>query len=300
MKPSVELAKTRDFSETISDTFTFVKQNIKPLLKSFFVFNGFFLLAGTLSAVFFQIKIVNLANGGMTPGTVVNPDYGSSFFERFGVEYFLTIGLYLLTLTMLKITTYSYVAIYKEKGNQAPTLEEIWGFIKYYFWRILGASFVSNILLVIGFVFCIIPGIYLAPIFALIFPIIVFENASFGYAFNRCFTLIKENWWLTFGVLIVTWIIVYVCIMAITLPASIFNVIGIMLHPQKGPVLSVTASVLTVILQHLCMVFLIIPIITICLCYFNLTESKEGTNLLERISKLGEIKPENDLPAEEY
>ncbi|AYL97424.1 hypothetical protein [Mucilaginibacter celer] len=300
MKPPVELAKTRDFSETISDTFTFVKQNIKPLFKAFFVFSGFFLVAGTISAVFFQMKMVNLANGVMAPGPVANLDYGSSFFERFGIEYFITILLYMITLTVLKVTTFSYVAIYKEKGNLPPTTEEVWGYIKYYFWRILGASFVSNILLVIGFVFCFIPGVYLAPIFALIFPIIVFENASFGYAFNRCFTLIKDNWWLTFGILLVTWIIIYACITAITLPAALFNVIGMVMHPQKGTNLSMTASVLTVVLQHLCLVFLIIPIVTISLCYFNLTESKEGTNLLERISKLGEIKPENDLPAEEY
>ncbi|MFC0515879.1 hypothetical protein ACFFGT_16775 [Mucilaginibacter angelicae] len=300
MKPQIELAKSRDFSETISDTFTFVKQNIKPLFKAFFTFSGFFILAGTISAVFFQIKVTNIANGSM-PGPIASRlEYGPSIFETFGVEYFLTIIFYLLTITVLKVTTFSYVALYKEKGNQAPSTEELWGYIKYYFWRILGASFVSNLLLGFGFLFCLIPGIYLAPIFALIFPIIVFENASFGYAFNRCFTLIKENWWLTFGILVVTWIIIYVCIMAITLPATMINVIGLILHPQKGAGLSVTASVITVILQHLSMVFLTIPIITICLCYFNLTETKEGTNLLERINKLGEIKPDHDLPAEEY
>lgn len=300
MKLPIEFAKSRDFSETISDTFTFVKQNIKPLFKSFFVFGGFFLLAGTISAAFFQAKIVNLANGAMVSSPTANLDYGSSFIERFGVEYVLTILFYLLTISILKVTTFSYIALYKEKGNQVPTTEEIWGYIKYYFWRILWASFVSNLLVVIGFVFCIIPGIYLMPIFALIFPIIVFENTSFGYAFNRCFTLIKENWWLTFGILVVTWIIIYACITAITLPASLVNVISMLLHPQKGVSLSVTASIITTVLQHLCMVFLMIPTITISMCYFNLTETKEGTNLLERISKLGEIKPENDLPAEEY
>jgi hypothetical protein len=53
--------------------------------------------------------------------------------------------------------------------------------------------------------------VYLSPILALILPIMVMENTSFGYAFNRSFVLIKENWWANIWRHVVTWIIFSVC-----------------------------------------------------------------------------------------
>ncbi|MGF7041474.1 hypothetical protein [Mucilaginibacter lappiensis] len=300
MQPKVELARIRDFGEIINDTFLFVKQNFKPLLKYFFIFCGFFVIGGVISASLLQLKMTN-AMTNLSSGTYNSMEYKPSVWSFFGIEYFFTIIFALFSFVTIQVTVLSYIALYKEKEKQVPTTEEMWGYIKYYYLRVLGSTILLNFLLGFAFLFCLVPGFYLAPIFALVFPIMVMENSSFGYAFSRCFFLIKENWWVTFGTLIVIWIIFYVCMMVITIPASMINVVSLLLHPQKGfSSLSVPAAIITAVLQHLCQIFTILPITTLCLCYFNLTESKDGTSLLDRIDKLGTTNPDSDLPVEEY
>ncbi|MDN3551836.1 hypothetical protein [Mucilaginibacter aquaedulcis] len=294
MQPKVELARIRDFGEIINDTFLFVRQNFKPLLKYFFIFCGIFIAGSIISASLMQLKMVG-AMSSISSGTY-NREYRPSIFNFFGIEYAFTIIFALLSFVTMQVTILSYIALYKAKDKQIPTSEEMWGYIKYYFLRVLGSSILLNILIVFALLFCIIPGLYLAPIFALIFPIMVMENTSFGYAFNRSFYLIKENWWVTFGSLIVIWIIFYVCMMVITIPATIINTMSLVLHYS----FSKPAAVATAVLQHACQIFTVLPITTLCLCYFNLTESKDGTSLLDKINKMSTTNPDTDLPPEQY
>lgn len=77
--------------------------------------------------------------------------------------------------------------------------------------------------------------------------------------------------------------------------------ISLLAVPQKGGgALSVPAAVIGAALQQLCQVFAILPVTALALCYYNLTESKDGTSLMDKINKLGTITPDTDLPAEEY
>ncbi|MEN0055248.1 MAG: hypothetical protein AAGC65_16355 [Mucilaginibacter sp.] len=294
MQQKVELARIRDFGEIISDTFSFIKQNFKPLIKYFFTFCGIFILGGVISASLLQLKMVGTMSS-ISSGTY-NRQYRPSIFNFLGIEYVFTIVFALLGFTTMLVTILSYIALYKAKNSQIPTTEEMWGYIKYYFLRVLGTSILLNLLIGVALLFCVIPGLYLAPIFALVLPIMVMENASFNYSFNRSFLLIKENWWVTFGSLVVIWIIFYACMMVITIPATIINSMSLILHWS----FSKPAAVITAILQHLCQIFTILPITTLCLCYFNLSESKDGTSLLDKINKMGTTNPDTNLPAEEY
>lgn len=296
MEPKIELAKLRDFGEIISDTFQFIRQNFKELLKNFFIFCGFFLIA--LSAVSFlqQYKIMHVFNEASAGG----PQTFGSTMSDFWVSYVATMIFSVLTMCAISVTVLSYMALYKQKGNVAPTTDEVWGYFKYYFLRILGGTLVIGLLIGAGFALCLIPGIYLFPILGLIFPIMVMENTRFGYAFNRSFQLIKENWWVTAGAVLVIWIIVYIMIIVITIPASAVNMASIWLRPQKIPQLSTETILFSVILQTFAQVLLIIPTIGISLCYFNLAEHKEGTSLLDRINKFGTPGEQTNLPTEEY
>jgi hypothetical protein len=296
MEPNIELAKPRDFGEIISDTFLFIRQNFKGLLKSFFIFCGFFLIA--LAAVSFlqQYKIMHVFNEASAGG----PQTFSSTMSDFWVSYAATMVISISTMCAITVTILSFMALYKQKGNVAPTTDEVWGYFKYYYLRVLGGTLVIGLLIGAGFALCLIPGIYLFPILGLVFPIMIMENGSFGYAFNRSFQLIKENWWATAGAVLVIWIITYVMMIAITIPASAVNTASIWLRPQKIPQLSMGGILMAVILQAFAQVLLIIPTIGISLCYYNLVEHKEGTSLLDRINKFGTPGQQTNLPTEEY
>jgi len=206
----------------------------------------------------------------------------------------------MLNYIAMPVTIFSFIALYREKGGVAPTTQEVWGYFKYFFFRILGSGIVLGILVVVGCLFCIIPGIYLSTVFALVFPIIIFENASFGYAFNKCFKLIKDKWWETFGALFVMDIIVVTAVAIVTVPTTIANFGSLILHPKNSVHLSITLAIITAVLQSLCHVLYAIPFVTIALCYFNLSEKTENTGLMSRIAKLGETTPDDKLPTEEY
>lgn len=156
------------------------------------------------------------------------------------------------------------------------------------------------LLLIVAALFCLVPAFYLYPIFALIFPIMIFENSSFSYAFNKSFKLIKDNWWQTFGILFVIGIIVYFAMMLILIPMAVMNFGSLLLHPHNGVHLSVTITVITAVLQSVCHIFYIVPFVTVSVCYFNLSEKIESTGLMGRINQLGNNKADDNLPAEEY
>lgn len=291
MTETVEFKKRRDFGQVINDTFTFIRQNIKPLIKTYFTFCGLFVLASMATLLLQQFKMVNVINtvGGMGHTRGIG---------LYGIEYFLSLIFSFASYSSMTVAVLSYIAIYVQKGNQTPTLDEVWGFFKYYFFRVFGSSFLLMLLLIIGFMFCLVPGFYLFPFIAMMFPIMVIENSSLSYSFSRSFSLIKENFWVTFGTLIIVWIIVYACTTLIVLPTSLFNMLA--MFSSKNLQMSLTITLITTVLQSLCQVFTIVPIITISLMYFNLVEEKESVGLMERISNFGNTEKPIDTRPEEY
>ncbi|WP_426669119.1 hypothetical protein ACPPVU_23205 [Mucilaginibacter sp. McL0603] len=295
---NVELAKPRDFGEIINDTFIFVRQNFKPLLKYFFIFCGFFLLATTATSILNQINMIRRVNNFNPNSFDADNRFGP--FLVFTPTYFLAMFFVILEYVSISVVVLSFMALYKVKQNQVPDTEEMWGYFKFYFLKALGSSFVIGLLVIVGSIFCLIPGIYLYPVMSLVLPIMIIENTSFGYAFNHSFRLIKDNWWSTFGVLVVVIIILSVASMIVTIPSAIIGAGSIFLHFTKGTTISVTAVIITTILQQFIHVLNILIIVATCLCYFNLTESKEGTSMLERINKFGTANPESDVTPEQY
>jgi hypothetical protein len=301
MPPKIELAKTRDFGEIISDTFVFIKENLKPLLQNFFTLCGIFIIAGAITAVIQQSKMVGMVNNS----SLFQPRASNLFnnpnpFGFLGIEYFLSIFFIMLGYIAMHVTILSFIALYKEKGNVAPTTTEVWAYFKYFYFKIFGSAILIFLLIIFATVLCFFPGVYLYPIMALVLPIMIFENTSFSYAFNRSFRLIKDNWWLTFGCIFVSILIVYFASLIILIPTTIINLSSMFLHPHNGIHMSLTTTIISTVLQQVCQVFGIIPLVVISLCYFSLNEKANGTGLIERLSQLGNNTPDDTLSTEEY
>ncbi|MCC8425203.1 hypothetical protein [Mucilaginibacter sp. UR6-11] len=299
MEPKVELAKTRDFGEIIADSFLFIRQNLKPLVSCFFLFCGFFLLISAVFGMMQQLRLTEMIN------SMDSSDGGATAVTRgFGRKTFLETSVMiiamLLTYTAMPVTILSFMTLYKDKGNVAPTNEEVWGYFKYYFFKVLGGSIVNAIVLICGFILCLIPGIYFYPVLGLIFPIMIVEHTTYGYAFNQSFRLIKDKWWTVFGALFITWLIVAVCSSIITMPFAAVNIWSTFLQHTRHVHLSVLSIVSATILGQLAHVLYILPLVALTLCYFSLTESKHATGLMDRIDQIGLDNTDTDTPAEEY
>lgn len=295
MKQPVEFKKVREFGDIIGDTFLFIKQNFKPLMKAFLYMSGVFIVGSMLSALMMQLNIVG-ANGSLG---LQNYYQGSPWDKiyAFGLSYILLIIFISLAYTSMYVTVLSYISIYIQKGNQAPEVAEVWAYFKYYFFRIFGNGILISIFTGLCFVCCLIPGIYVFPAFSLFFPIMIIENAGFSYSFNRSFKLLKENWWITAATLFVIYVIFYAFSLVVQLPAYIILMLSAFTHAEAP--ITKTYAIIVSISQYAAQIFIIIPIIGSTLCYFNLVERKESLGLLGRIDEFGQNTKDNSVP-EEY
>ncbi|HEY4326304.1 MAG TPA: hypothetical protein VGN20_20125 [Mucilaginibacter sp.] len=294
MKQPIELRRLRDFGQIINDSFTFLKENFKPLFKALLIICGFFILISFISMVFTYLNITNI----FTRFNLDSKSYDSTYKpSSIILAAFVSAFVLVLTQSFITLVTLCYISVYLQKGNSTPDLAEVWGYFKYYFWRVLGSGILISLLFMIGLVLCVIPGIYLFPILYLIIPIIVIENCSFGYAFNKSFRLIKNNWWLVFGVIFIMSLIVGVAGSIVNIPITLFRKGG-MFFSFKTFTLPVV--VVFSLFRSILLLAYVLPSIGIALCYFNLAEEKDGTGLLDRIEKLGKPNNESNLPTEEY
>jgi hypothetical protein len=290
MSGKIEFKKLRDFGEVINDTFLFLRENFKPLIKVFIYLCGFFILAGIIASVMQQLNLQAMTRNPNNP-------FGGSMSNLFTWNYFLVIVISMVTYTAITVSTLSFITLYIQKGKVAPEPEEVWAYFKYYFFRAFFSSIGVGLFMMVAFMLCIIPGIYVFPAMSLFFPIMILENAGFQYTFSRAFKLLKDQWLLTAGVVLVIWVIAYSCMMFASVPGLILTMIGTFFPGAKE--WSKVMVIIGTILQHISYVFMMIPVIGVTFCYFNLVEVQESAGLMERIHQFGEDKNENTT-LEEY
>lgn len=284
MRPKIEFEQIRDLDEVVSDSIVFFKQNFKPLLKVYFSICGFFLFVSLVLGI---INILEMR---------VRLEEGTSVFS---VAYFLSTFFNFISVSMTVTTILSYLTLYRKNGNEAPTVQEVWAYVKSHIIKIFAANVVIAIIVAIAFVFCILPGLYFLPVLSLILPIMMMEEARFGYAFDRCFKLVKGHWWQVFGSLFLVTIVLSAFSLAFMVPAGLITeVYALITGGSFAKIYQIPVLISSICVQ----VLYALPIIALTLNYFSLIEQKEGSSLMRRIEMLGTTgKSNNDhLATEEY
>jgi len=297
MKTNLELRQIRDFGQIIADTFVFFKENFKPLFRAIAVISGFFIVLTIITNVLMESTTLAMVKSSRS---IYAGDSRPTFFDMYTADYFLRL-IFVLVSTMLAyisvyLTTFCYIVIYREKGNQPATVTEVWGYFKFYFFRFFGSGILLYIIAAFSMLLCF-SGIYLIPAFSIFFPIMIIENSSFSYAFNRGFKLVNNYWWQTFGVFFIFAIILFFIGIIMAIPGQILLTLQVLVS-TKGVVVPVT--ILSGVLKSLAIFCYALPATAYCLSYFSLVEVKEGAGLLDRIDMLGKADPNDITPTEEY
>ncbi|MGW6444363.1 hypothetical protein [Lentzea sp. NPDC055074] len=103
------------------------------------------------------------------------------------------------------------------------TFAQAWEEFKPRLLPLLGATLLSGLVITVGLILCIVPGIWLWVLFALVTPALVLERAGITAAFGRSKKLVDGAWWRTFGILLLTVVIGWVISWIISLP---FGLLG--------------------------------------------------------------------------
>lgn len=81
-------------------------------------------------------------------------------------------------------------------------------------------SLMYGILVVIGLVLLIVPGVYLIVVWSVAIPALMFEHAGGFKALTRSFELVRGRWWATFAVMVVTIVALFIVLLVVGL---VFN-----------------------------------------------------------------------------
>jgi hypothetical protein len=274
----LNLHEKREFGDVISAIFIFLKQNLGRIFKILFIYVAPFALLYGISTSIGTYKILSSIGNG----NALDP------FANFNSAILLSYFFMFLSYSMVYGVILEYMKLYQAEGpqfNLARVGTELMKDIR----KILWTSFIVGLLTVVGFMFFLIPGIFLGVCFSLVLSIRIFEDISLGDALGRSFKLIKNNWWWTFLILFIVVLIAGVLQMVFGIPVTIYQAISTLHITQNGGMelnqpllilLYTIASLGTVMLQTL-------PVLGIAFQYFNLVEEKESANLLKELETIG-------------
>lgn len=289
----IELRQIRDFGQNISDTFQYIRQEFTPLLKSFLGIAGVFILLGSVTASFYQDEMMNNIQS-VLQRVRLREQY--SVNEIFSPMYFLTILFSIIGVIAMKVVAACYFKLYEANNNSSPTVQDVWKEFTKYMLPITLYTIILMVLCAVGMLFCVLPGVYLLIVFTPIEMIFVVENVSFSQAFNRSFQIIRNNFWTSFGIYLVSAIIYSV--------AS--GIVGLLIGVVAGLVsyfstndLDSAVNTVTGVLNVISQLFYIIFLVSVGLHYYNLVEQNDGEGLLRKINTIGNT-PTQSEAEEQY
>jgi len=160
---------------------------------------------------------------------------------------------------------------------------------------VIGIMILSGLATGIGFIFLIIPGIYLACRLAVSVPVSVVENDSPVASMERSMELTRDYAGQMFLLLLLVFVLTYVVAVLLQFPVMFFAISAAMAKHQVS--LGVTAY--SYIAEFLSQV-LVGPIGTIsaALMYYNLRVRKEGFDIQHLMNSLGSVpRPLADAPS---
>ncbi|PWE01110.1 hypothetical protein [Marinilabilia rubra] len=283
-RPEIELKRERDFSDVFNASFAFLSQEIKRLTRVVAMYAGVpVIIAIIMSAYYTQDTFSTMFQvmSGTNVSTIPDP-----------MLIFLTIVISFLATIFLAGLIPAYMGEYEEKGKNGFGAEDVWKRFARHFGAIIGFSILGSIIVTVGFFLLIIPGIYLSVPMAFLLFVKVIEDKNLGDTFSRCFQLVRNNWWITFGIIILAYIIISIVSWLFSVPALIVGGIqGFLVGSgeQEAFQTDSLAFILTTVISGLGQ-YILYPVLYIIIAfqYYSLREQKDRDTLMGKVSAINE------------
>ena len=250
----------------------------------------FFRYAGVLVAIVLPIvlpvelvsSLIELSVASEDPFAETTPT-GEPIFDADDLWLFVT-GFMVIIALALVASTLATGACFKAVGDaylgERPTAKGSLGFALRRIHSILWVTFLSAVIAFVGFIFCIVPGVWLYVSFAVAVPVLLMENVRGRRALGRSRRLVKGRWWPAFGIIVLGTLltsIVSFAIVGILEAAALADPENDLVTVVSGTVGGTLASVLTTPFSA--------AFITVL--YFDLRVRKEGLDLELLAERIG-------------
>jgi len=287
MNEKLELYKVRDFGERINVTFSFIKQNAKPIFKNLLYLVPVYLFVAIIMGLYigsFYTNMMSTVYSGMYY-------YDTDFWTMYLVMMLLGI-ITSVTSMIAVIFVISYTAEYEESADGIVEIPKVWRRVKKSFWGILFGGILSGIAIVIGLMFCFIPGIWIGVSLSVFMPAYIVERNKEIYnnvfdAMSESFSLIKQDWFGAFGYLIVVGLIMMAFSFALTVPLQIVQTSAGLFHTNG--IFYIIILILVYTLSNLgSLFFSAISSTAISILYYDFKERRDGLSMQKRIEDIGQ------------
>ncbi|WPR73970.1 hypothetical protein [Algoriphagus sp. NG3] len=274
-QPYLELRTKRELGTILSDSFTFIRINISPLWNVLLKTSGvFFVLTVLLSGLYQYV-------------------YTASYMTTDPLYFFVVLLLMMLGSVLFYASVssgvYAFMQNYIEtKGNIQE--EVIIQNARTKIGQLVLLSVMCYMLIVLGFLFFIIPGIYfMVPVF-LVFPVFCFLGMGKIDSIRAAFKLISGYWWVTFGTILVLSIVIGIISFVFQLPSTVYlgtktffsavdgngEVSGDFIYLLLATISSAASNLISIVM-----------VVAFGLIYFDLDEEKNRTGIKAKLEDLG-------------
>ncbi len=257
--------RIRSFDEVLSDSFVFLRLHFRYL--------GRQLLIAVIPVLLLSALFKGMAAFGSTDA---EPSVGINALA--GI-------LDSLPDLITQIITCVYIVLCAGQPSGSPSGNQVWVGARWVFWRIVGANIISILITGFATLLFVIPGIYVGVSLVFLTIVIVQEDIDVFSAVKRCFALIKDHWWQTFGILIVVFIILLLFYIIATLPEIVYGQIegAFSMDVEESPVFHIISNFIGGIAST---VIAAVIHTTIAIQYYSIVERKEAHGLRERVHSL--------------
>ncbi|HET7361397.1 MAG TPA: hypothetical protein VFI78_05630, partial [Salinimicrobium sp.] len=161
------------------------------------------------------------------------------------------------------------------------------------FGEMLALLLLVSVITFFGLLLCVIPGVFLWVPLSIAPAVLIIGRTSITGSISDAYNLIKNNWWTTFGSLLVVFILMYIISFIFKVPMFIYMLVKTMVAVQEGSAVDastyvdwvyIALNVVAAITQYL---LASIIIVATAFIYFDLNEKKNFTGTYETISNLG-------------
>lgn len=282
----INLYKERDFGEVFNATFDFIKQEFKPLGRAILVFILPFILLQGIFMAYYQNSIFSLLKD---PEILRNGIF--EFWSTFFSSYLLLMVVMVLVQTIIYSTILSYLRLYN-RSEEEITVPALANEIKNLFFPVLGAIVLTMLVLMVGLMMCVLPGLYLGVSLSLFLIALGMEKKGIGDAFSRSFQLVHMQWGWTFLLILVVFVLLYIASVILQIPSMILGFTFLFHSIQEGtnPMEGFGSGyiIYTSIISAIQQILYILPILLLAFHYFSLVEIREKTSLNKKIDALGQ------------
>tara|TARA_R110002096_G_scaffold329006_2_gene523017 strand:+ start:8686 stop:9522 length:837 start_codon:yes stop_codon:yes gene_type:complete len=272
-----EYKKPREIGEILTDTFQYIRLHYMTLGKGLLFF--------VMPFYVIQIALVGDMSVDIFNSMGDSEAEARAFASMFSGKYFLSLLMSVLGTSMLSVVTFKHVQLTSNDREADSTnlienvVQNVLSFVALYSLIVI-ALFFSVFAL-------ILPAIFIGVQWSLAPAALFIEEQGVFKALGRSWELVKDYWWVTFGLIILMTIITTIATYVFVIPTTILSVIISSIGTEEGS--GVFSMLYTIILGGTTVISSMlysIMQIALSLHFFNLVERKEGGALRSKIENL--------------